>query len=73
MITRPLEGYKVCNQEYCRSILLMLAGLLIFIDIRLFKYLNKPIEQDHRFIKKITKPMMSFKALHSAKASIDGI
>jgi len=73
MITRPLEGYIVCNQEYCRSILLMLAGLLIIIDIRLVKYLNKLIEQNHRFIKKITKPMMIFKALHSAKVSIDGI
>jgi putative transposase len=51
----------------------MLAGLLIIIDIRLVKYLNKLIEQNHRFIKKITKPMMIFKALHSAKVSIDGI
>nr|WP_263458849.1 transposase [Bathymodiolus japonicus methanotrophic gill symbiont] len=31
------------------------------------------IEQDHRFIKKITKPMMGFKAFHSAQATIDGI
>jgi transposase-like protein len=31
------------------------------------------IEQDHRFIKKITKPMMGFKAFHSAQATIAGI
>ncbi|TXK92866.1 IS6 family transposase, partial [Methylococcaceae bacterium CS4] len=31
------------------------------------------IEQDHRFIKKITKPMLGFKAYHSAQATIDGI
>jgi transposase-like protein len=31
------------------------------------------IEQDHRFIKKITNPMMGFKAFHSARATIDGI
>ena len=37
------------------------------------KYLNNLIEQDHRFIKKIANPMMGFKALHSAKATIDGI
>jgi hypothetical protein len=37
------------------------------------KYLNNLIEQDHRFIKKITKPMMGFKAFHSAQATIDGI
>jgi len=31
------------------------------------------IEQDHRFIKKITKPMRGFKAFHSAKTNLDGI
>jgi transposase-like protein len=35
--------------------------------------LNNIIEQDHRFIKKITKPMMGFKAFHSAQATISGI
>lgn len=35
--------------------------------------LNNRIEQDHRFIKKITQPMMGFKAFHSAKATLDGI
>jgi transposase-like protein len=35
------------------------------IDICQVKYLNNIIEQDHRFIKKITKPMMAF---HSAQA-----
>jgi hypothetical protein len=30
-------------------------------------------QQDHRFIKKITKPMMGFKAFHSAQATIAGI
>jgi putative transposase len=35
--------------------------------------LNNLIEQDHRFIEKITNPMMGFKAFHSAKATIDGI
>jgi len=55
------------------NILLMLAGLLSFIEIFQVKYLNNVVEQDHRFIKKITKPMMGFKAFHSAKATIDGI
>ena len=55
------------------NMLLMLAGLISFIEICQVKYLNNLIEQDHRFIKKITKPMMGFKAFHSAKATIDGI
>ena len=54
------------------SILLMLAGLISFIEICQVKYLNNLIEQDHRFIKKITKPMMGFKAVHSAN-TLDGI
>jgi putative transposase len=55
------------------NILLMLAGLISFIEICQVKYLNNIIEQDHRFIKKITKPMMGFKAFHSARATLDGI
>ena len=55
------------------NVLLMLAGLILFIEIRQVNYLNNLIEQDHRFIKKITKPMMGFKASHSAQATIDGI
>ncbi len=31
------------------------------------------VEQDHRFIKRITKPMMGFKAFHSANATLIGI
>jgi len=55
------------------NFLLMLAGIISFVEILQIKYLNNLVEQDHRFIKKITKPMMDFKAFHSAKATIDGI
>jgi hypothetical protein len=55
------------------NILLMFASLISFVEILQVKYLNKLIEQDHRFIKKITNLMMGFKAFHSAKATIDGI
>jgi putative transposase len=43
------------------------------IEIRQIKYLNNIVEQAHRFIKKITKPMMGFKAFHSAEATLLGI
>ena len=43
------------------------------IEIRQVKYLNNILEQDHRFIKRITRPMMGFKAFHSAAATIAGI
>lgn len=31
------------------------------------------IEQDHRFIKKLTRPMKGFKSFQSASATLDGI
>jgi putative transposase len=43
------------------------------IQIRQIKYLNNIIEQDHRFIKKRTKPMLGFKSFRSAKITITGI
>jgi putative transposase len=42
-------------------------------EIRQVKYLNNIVEQDHRFIKKRTKPMLGFKNFHSAKATLSGI
>ena len=43
------------------------------IFIRQNKYLNNLVEQDHRFIKKITKPMLGFYSLKSARATLSGI
>ena len=51
----------------------LLGGTLMQIEIRQIKYLNNIIEQDHRGIKRITKPMMEFKAFHSAEATLAGI
>ena len=55
------------------NLLLIIAGFTTMIDICQVKYLKNIIEQDHRFIKKITKPMMGFKAFYSAQATLDGI
>ncbi|MFV0293786.1 MAG: IS6 family transposase [Paracoccus sp. (in: a-proteobacteria)] len=43
------------------------------INIRQVKYLNNILEQDHRFTKPIIKPMIGFKAFHSAEATLAGI
>jgi len=43
------------------------------IEIRQIKYLNNIVESDHRFIKRITKPMMGFKEFDSASATLVGI
>ena len=42
-------------------------------EIRQAKYLSNILEQDHRFIKRITGLMMGFKAFHAAAATIAGI
>ena len=43
------------------------------IEIRQNKYLNNMIEQDHRFIKKRTRPMLGFKSFNGARQTIKGI
>ena len=49
-------------------------GLFWLIDILQVKYLNNIIEQDHQFIKKLTKQIMKgFKTFISASATLDRI
>ena len=55
------------------ALLFMLGGMPIQIMTRQIKYLNNIVEQDHRFLKKITKPMKGFKAFDCAKATLTGI
>jgi len=43
------------------------------IEVRQVKYLNNIIEQDHRFIKKRTKPTLGFKSFNSARITIAGM
>ena len=43
------------------------------IEIRQCKYLNNIVEQDHRNIKRITRPMLGFKNFHSAQKTLAGI
>lgn len=55
---QQLKDEKVMNQETL---------------LRQQKYLNNIIEQDHRFIKKIIKPMLGFKSFKTAEKTIAGI
>ncbi len=43
------------------------------IEVLQVKYLNNTVEQDHRFIKKITRPMQTFKSFNAAAATLAGI
>jgi putative transposase len=53
--------------------LLILNGWFWLIEIQQVKYLNNIIEQDHRFIKKLTRQMKGFKSFSSASATLEGI
>ena len=53
--------------------LLLIQGWFWLIEILQVKYLNNIIEQDHRFIKMLTRPMKGFKSFSSASATLDGI
>ncbi len=43
------------------------------IEIRKVKYLNNIVEQDHRGVKRITRPMLGFKAFDAAQSTLVGI
>lgn len=42
-------------------------------ELRQVKYLNNRVEQDHRFIKRLTKPGMGFGSFNSARQTLRGM
>ena len=66
------SGANLAGAQAINSIL-KITGTGKLIEILQVKYLNNVLEQDHRFIKRITKHMLGFKAFHSASATIAGI
>jgi transposase-like protein len=45
----------------------------IAIMIRQVKYLNNVVEQDYRAVKRLTRPMLGFKAFDAAQSTLVGI
>jgi transposase-like protein len=43
------------------------------IAIRQIKYLNNIVEQDHRGVKRVTRPMLGFKSFEAAQPTLTGI
>jgi putative transposase len=43
------------------------------IIIRQVKYLNNIVEQDHRGVKRVTRPMLGFKSFDAAQDTLVGI
>jgi putative transposase len=49
------------------------AGREVPILVRQIKYINNIVEQDHRAIKRVTRPMLNFKSFRSAGSVLAGI
>src|SRR5947199_9860002 len=43
------------------------------IAIRKIKYLNNIVEQDHRAVKRVTRPMLGFKSFEAAQSTLAGV
>jgi len=61
------------KMNFWLTLIFLLTGIFYQMIVRQIKYLNNGVEQDHRGIKRITKPMMGFKSFASAEATIAGI
>jgi putative transposase len=51
----------------------MNVGRAVPIVVRQIKYLNNIVEQDHRAIKRITRPMLNFKSFQAARSVLAGV
>ena len=49
------------------------AGLETAILVWQVEYLNNIVEQDHRAVKRVTRPMLNFKSFEAAKCVLAGI
>ena len=49
------------------------AGRDVPIVVRQVKYLNNIVEQDHRAIKRVTRPMLNFKSFRAAHCVLAGV
>ena len=41
--------------------------------VGMWKYLNNIVEQDHRGVKRVTRPMLGFKSFEAAQGTLVGI
>ena len=67
------SGSNTAALERINNLLFIYGFWHLLIEVRLIKYLNNMVEQDHRGIKNITKYTLGFKSFESAEATIAGI
>jgi putative transposase len=72
-VTIDKSGANLAALKQVNNLFLFNRLCYLFIAVRRIKYLNNIVEQDHRHIKRIIRPMLGFKSLASAKATITGV
>ena len=65
--------HKISDRLNTAAIESVKADACVDILMRQNKYLNNIVEQDHRAIKRVTRPMLGFKSFWSAQIIIAGI
>jgi transposase-like protein len=79
MNKRRLVGEKEAGRQAagapkrCNCKAFQFFGLTTSISLRQVKYFNNIAEQDHRRVKRITRPMLGFKAFDAAQSTLVGI
>lgn len=71
-VTIDKSGANFAALNEINSVIMLYLSMCL-IQIRQIKYLNNIVEQDHRSIKRIVKPMLGFKSFRSASATLAGI
>jgi putative transposase len=72
-VTIDKSGANTAALNRINMLFILMQMYFYIIEVRRIKYLNNIVEQDHRAIKRITKPMTGFKSFGAAKATIAGI
>jgi putative transposase len=72
-VTIDKSGANNAALEQLNQLFLLSNLCFLLMTIRQIKYLNNIVEQDHRHIKRIIKPMLGFKSFASEKAAIAGV
>jgi len=68
---RDIRAYNPCAAK--RGPSSINGGKAAPITVRQVKYLNNIVEQDHRAIKRVTKPMLGFKSFRAASNVLAGV
>ena len=67
------EGRRAILGKFCIPIINATEPREVPILVRQIKYLNNIVQQDHRAIKQVTRPMLNFKSFGAAHCVLAGV